>query len=129
MQFNTPSNPFNAAHALGLMQAALASSFQVNDSTLLQQQQQIRLASQQIRLASQQQPMMEDDTADPPSPPAISSDDMDMEASLLDDTPSPASGIAPRQDAQTQCDEDADRNGDNLPFIIDDHDDPLQNQQ
>lgn len=47
--------------------------------------------------------MMEDGTADPPSPPAVSSDDMDMESNCLsDDTDSP--GEASRQDAQTQCD-------------------------
>ncbi|KAG0036464.1 hypothetical protein BGZ82_004152 [Podila clonocystis] len=53
--------------------------------------------------SQQQNVMMEDDTADPASPPAVSSDDMDMESSCLsDDTGSP--GEAPRRDAQTQCD-------------------------
>ncbi|KAF9325804.1 hypothetical protein BG006_010718 [Podila minutissima] len=85
------SNQFNAAQALNLMQASLASSLQVSE----------------LSTHSQPQPqhvMMEDDTADPPSPPAISSDDMDMEgASLAGDTPSPDSSSAPRLDAQTQC--------------------------
>ncbi|KAG0335985.1 hypothetical protein BG004_008246 [Podila humilis] len=44
---------------------------------------------------------MEDDTADPPSPPAISSDDMES-----DEFDSPEGVEArPRQDAQTQCDD------------------------
>ncbi|KAG0084833.1 hypothetical protein BGZ92_009532 [Podila epicladia] len=85
------SNQFNATQALNLMQASLASSLQVSESTTHSQPQ-------------PQHAMMEDDTADPPSPPAISSDDMDMEgASLAGDTPSPDSSSAPRQDAQTQC--------------------------
>lgn len=62
--------------------------------------------------------MMEDDTADPPSPPAISSDDMDMESACLsDEIDSPSSDIissssssssgsaAPRVDVQTQCED------------------------
>ncbi|KAF8985644.1 hypothetical protein BGZ52_010321, partial [Haplosporangium bisporale] len=86
------SNQFNATHALNLMQATLASSLQVSESTTTHSQPQPQHA------------MMEDDTADPPSPPAISSDDMDMEgASLAGDTPSPDSSSVPRQDAQTQC--------------------------
>ncbi|KAG0354426.1 hypothetical protein BG005_006510 [Podila minutissima] len=85
------SNQFNATQALNLMQASLASSLQVSEPSTHSQSQ-------------QQHAMMEDDTADPPSPPAISSDDMDMEgASLAGDTPSPDSSSAPRQDAQTQC--------------------------
>ncbi|KAF9398801.1 hypothetical protein BGZ76_008041, partial [Entomortierella beljakovae] len=99
---------------------------------------------------SQQHTMMEDDTADPPSPPAISSDDTDMDASQSGDPPSPASISAPRQDAQTQCETSSDftvgsnsahdsfissltsdggRHGNNLPFFIEDHDDPLPQQQ
>ncbi|KAG0367727.1 hypothetical protein BGZ54_003371, partial [Gamsiella multidivaricata] len=55
--------------------------------------------------------VMEDDAADPPSPPAVSSDDMDIEASSLSDDSDRQSVAqaaeavaAPRQDAQTQCD-------------------------
>ncbi|KAF8944690.1 hypothetical protein BGZ47_003915 [Haplosporangium gracile] len=66
---------------------------------------------------------MEDDTADPPSPPALSSDDMDMESSSLSDDPdlfiypttsspsssslssssSSSSSSASRHDVQIQC--------------------------
>ncbi|KAG0371366.1 Transcriptional activator of fatty acid utilization [Gamsiella multidivaricata] len=140
------SNSFSAVQALNLMQAALTSSLQVSNSTSQLQQ------STQSTAQQQQHPMMEDDTADPPSPPAISSDDMDMEASLSDNnTPSPASvslSGGPRQDAQTQCDtpsgyspngstashesfmssltEDPDHS---LPFFIDGHHEQHSQQQ
>ncbi|KAF9330715.1 hypothetical protein BG006_006341 [Podila minutissima] len=73
-----------------------------NSSVIIQHSQ--SSPQQQVQqLPEYQNITMEDDTADPPSPPAVSSDDMDMESSCLsDDTDSP--GEAPRQDAQTQCD-------------------------
>ncbi|KAG0047790.1 hypothetical protein BGZ83_007224 [Gryganskiella cystojenkinii] len=119
---SSSSSPFSASQALSLMQAALASSLQVSDKVMQspplqtqqpQQSQQLQAQhqqppqhmhapqhqQQQQQQQEQQNVVMEDDTADPPSPPAISSDDMDMEsASLSDDTPSPA----PRVDAQVQ---------------------------
>lgn len=72
-----------------------------NSSVIIQHSQ--SSPQQQVQqLPEHQNITMEDDTADPPSPPAVSSDDMDMESSCLsDDTDSP--GEAPRQDAQTQC--------------------------
>ncbi|CAO3565928.1 unnamed protein product [Mortierella alpina] len=142
-QFSSSTASFTTSQALNLMQASIASSLQVSDSPPQQQQQ----TSQVSQAVHTQHTMMEDDTADPPSPPAISSDDMDMEASLSDDTPSPASASALRQDAQTQCDtpsgyspagsasshgsfmsslnEDGDDHGNNLPFFIEDHDGSL----
>ncbi|KAF9909415.1 hypothetical protein EC991_008554 [Linnemannia zychae] len=94
---------FSTAQALNFMQAALASSLQVTSPTPIQHQQQQTPSTQQQQVTPTPAPItptvpmsvspqMEDDTADPPSPPAIfSSDDMDMEAaSLSGDTPSPA---------------------------------------
>ncbi|KAF9925425.1 hypothetical protein FBU30_004781 [Linnemannia zychae] len=96
------SSTFSTAQALNFMQAALASSLQVRSPTPLQQDLQqhqqatptpnaVTPTSVPIAAPMSVSPQMEDDTADPPSPPAIfSSDDMDMEAaSLTDDTPSP----------------------------------------
>ncbi|KAF9148643.1 hypothetical protein BG015_009614 [Linnemannia schmuckeri] len=71
--------------------------------------------SAQIQQQQQQlHAMMEDDTADPPSPPAIFSDDMDMESSSLSDDPdlfispttsssSSSSSSTSRHDVQIQC--------------------------
>ncbi|KAF9310862.1 hypothetical protein BG003_008028 [Podila horticola] len=74
-----------------------------NPSVIIQYSQSSPQQQQTQEHPEHQNVMMEDDTADPPSPPAVSSDDMDMESSCLsDDTDSP--GEAPRQDAQTQCD-------------------------
>ncbi|KAG0380021.1 hypothetical protein BGX24_010531 [Mortierella sp. AD032] len=90
------SSTFSTAQALNFMQAALASSLQVTSPAPLQQlqtslQQQVTPTPTHV-VPMSVSPQMEDDTADPPSPPAISSsDDMDMEAaSLTGDTPSPA---------------------------------------
>ncbi|GJJ68168.1 hypothetical protein EMPS_00514 [Entomortierella parvispora] len=85
--------------------------FQVQQQLQQQQQQQQHQHQQQQQQQQQQgqkqhHATMEDDAADPPSPPAVSSDDMDMESSSLSDDPdrsSPTSSApAPRQDAQTQ---------------------------
>lgn len=87
---------FNTSQALNFMQAALASSLQVTSPTPLQPTTQATptpaAAPTATAVPISVSPQMEDDSADPPSPPAIfSSDDMDMEAaSLSDDTPSPA---------------------------------------
>ncbi|KAG0285557.1 hypothetical protein BGZ96_010202 [Linnemannia gamsii] len=124
---------FTAAQAINLMQATLASSLQV--STLSS-----HLTEPHVVQTQQlQHTMMEDDTADPPSPPAISSDDMDTESLLSNDTPSPSSSpssssSAPRHDISIQCGtpsshesfiaaltEDTEDHGGNLDFFIDDH--------
>jgi hypothetical protein len=123
---------FTTAQAINLMQASLASSLQV--SSLSSQ-----LAEPPIMQTQQlQHTMMEDDTADPPSPPVISSDDMDTESLLSNDTPSPSSSpssssSAPRHDISIQCGtpsahesfiaaltEDSEDHGGNLDFFIDD---------
>ncbi|KAG0315419.1 hypothetical protein BGZ99_007479 [Dissophora globulifera] len=149
------ATPFNATQALNIMQAAIDSNMNTRGASLPQQQQQQQqadaLPTEETRVVSpQQHAMMEDDTADPPSPPAISSDDMDMEASVSNDTPSPVSNVAPRQDAQTQCEtpsgyspngstvshesfmssltEDGDHHGGDLPFFLHGHEGALQQQ-
>ncbi|KAG0078198.1 Transcriptional activator of fatty acid utilization [Linnemannia elongata] len=125
---------FTATQAINLMQAALASSLQVSSLSSQLTEPPI-VQTQQL-----QHTMMEDDTADPPSPPAISSDDMDTESLLSNDTPSPSSspsssvGPAPRHDISIQCGtpsphesfiaaltEDAHDHDSNLDFFIDDH--------
>ncbi|KAF8941769.1 Transcriptional activator of fatty acid utilization [Haplosporangium gracile] len=125
---------FTATQALNLMQATLASSLQVSSMSS-------QLAEPPVVQTQQlQHTMMEDDTADPPSPPAISSDDMDTESLLSNDTPSPSSspsssvGPAPRHDISIQCGtpsphesfiaalaEGAHDHDSNLDFFIDDH--------
>ncbi|KAG0246795.1 hypothetical protein BGX31_009042 [Mortierella sp. GBA43] len=160
-------NSIGANSFINFIQAALTSTLQGGNFALQQQQQQQQQPSQQPQqpqqqpqpVQQQQHAMMEDDTADPPSPPAISPDDMDMErASLSSDTPSPVSapvsvsrGTAPRHDVQTQCDtpsdyspsestvshesfisalsEDADRHGGNLPYFMHHHGDAQAQQQ
>ncbi|KAF9908857.1 Transcriptional activator of fatty acid utilization [Linnemannia zychae] len=124
---------FATAQAINLMQATLASSLQVS-----------QLSSQLVKPIAQaklQHTMMEDDTADPPSPPAISSssDDMDTESLLSNDTPSPSAGPAARHDISIQCGaptahesfiaaltEDAEDHDSNLDFFIDDQHDHQQ---
>jgi len=185
----TPSSSIfgNSNSFINLIQAALTSSLQANNVQQQQQYQQQQQQQQQQQPQQQQQQqqqhqqqhqhqqhqpqpqqtqapqqqhaVMEDDTADPPSPPAISPDDMDMErASLSSDTPSPMSapisvsrgtGSAPRQDAQTQCDTPSDYSPDgsttshesfisslsedpdhhDLPFFINDHGEGLNRAQ
>ncbi|KAG0208133.1 hypothetical protein BGX33_006460 [Mortierella sp. NVP41] len=96
---------FTTAQAINLMQATLASSLQVSQLSPHLTQPSV-VQTQQL-----QHVMMEDDTADPPSPPAISSDDMDTESLLSNDTPSPSSSPSscsipgPRHDMSTQCDD------------------------
>ncbi|KAG0357252.1 hypothetical protein BGX24_006249 [Mortierella sp. AD032] len=100
-QLSQDSN-FTTAQAINLMQATLASSLQVSQLPS-------QLAEPSLLQTQLQHTKMEDDTADPPSPPAISSDDMDTESLLSNDTPSPSSSssspvnLASRQDISIQC--------------------------
>ncbi|KAF9135584.1 hypothetical protein BGW39_001910 [Mortierella sp. 14UC] len=115
------TNAFTAAQTQSLMQELTS-----NLTSVLQMRQTAAPQSQPTRQQHQQQhqhqqlhhAMMEDDTADPPSPPAISSDDMDMESSSLSDDPelfispsnstsSSSSSSSSRHDVQTQCQFDA----------------------
>ncbi|KAG0273064.1 Transcriptional activator of fatty acid utilization [Linnemannia exigua] len=130
-QLSQDSN-FTTAQAINLMQATLASSLQVSQLPT-------QLAEPPV-LQTQQHTMMEDDTADPPSPPAISSDDMDTESLLSNDTPSPSSSSsspanpASRHDISIQCgapiahesfiaaltEDTENHSSNNLDFFIDD---------
>ncbi|KAF9135758.1 hypothetical protein BGX30_011453 [Mortierella sp. GBA39] len=122
------------AQTINLIQTTLASSLQV--SSLSSQLAEPPVVQMEQLLHT----MMEDDTADPPSPPAVSSDDMDTESLLSNDTPSPSSspsssaGPAPRHDISIQCGtpsphesfiaalaEDTHDHDSNLDFFIDDH--------
>ncbi|KAF9429510.1 hypothetical protein BGZ94_000052 [Podila epigama] len=125
------SSHLSTMQALNLMQATLNATLQLSGSLptvtsqsvdqqpaqrdvqkeVQHQEQQEAQHEVQEKVQQEQHAMMEDDAADPPSPPAISSDDMDMEAaSMMSDTPSP-SGLTPAvnataascQDVQTQC--------------------------
>ncbi|KAF9544439.1 Transcriptional activator of fatty acid utilization [Mortierella hygrophila] len=122
------------AQTTNLIQATLASSLQVSSLSSQQAEPPVEQIEQLLHT------MMEDDIADPPSPPAVSSDDMDTESLLSNDTPSPSSspsssaGPAPRHDISIQCGtpsphesfiaalaEDIHGPDSNLDFLIDDH--------